>query len=96
MIKVKVQTNNKRRFTIPVPYVFLHIFRSFISTEFLWKQINKQINQHSKVKANPNISLDSKIIKHYLSPVIDELKNHKGLIIVDVQLKDGTKVMIKT
>ncbi len=96
MIKVKVQTNNKRRFTILIPYVFLHIFRSLITSEFIWKQINKQISQHTKNKDNLNISLDSKIMKHFLNPVIDELKNHKGLVIVDVQLQDGTKVMVKT
>lgn len=96
MIKVKVQTNNKRRFTILVPYVFLHMFRSFITSKFLWKQINKQINQHTKNKVYPNISLDSKIMKHFLGPVIDELRKHKDLVIVDVELKDGTKVMIKT
>ena len=95
MIKVKVQTNHKRRFTIPVPYVFLHIFRSFLTSKFLWDQINKQIQRQTKNDAFPKITIDPKIIKHFLSSVIDELQNYKGLVIVDVKLEDGTEVMVK-
>jgi len=95
MIKVRVQTNNKRRFTIPVPYIFLNTFSSILSSQFLWRQINKMISQQSKNKSFPNITLDSKIVKHFVNSVLEELQHYKGLVIVDVRLKDGTEVMIK-
>ncbi len=95
MIKVKVQTNNKHRFTIPIPYFFLHISRSFLTSKFLWEQINKQIHQKTKKNAFSKITIDPTIIKDFLSSIIDELQNYKGLVIVDVKLKDGTEVMVK-
>ncbi|MFO1446254.1 hypothetical protein KDN24_24225 [Bacillus sp. Bva_UNVM-123] len=95
MIKVKVQTSNKRRFTIPVPYVFLHLCQSFLTSNFLWEQINKKIHEQSKKKAFPNITINPKIVKHFLTPILEEIQNYKGLVIVDVKLKDGTEVMVK-
>lgn len=95
MIKVKVQTNNKRRFTIPIPYVFLHIFRSFLTSKFLWEQINKQIHQQTKNNALSKITIEPTIIKDFLGSIIGELENYKGLVIVDVKLKDGTEVMVR-
>lgn len=35
--------------------------------------------------------LDKKMLK----PIVKELKNHKGIVLVDVKAKDGTEVKIR-
>ncbi|MFP3122724.1 hypothetical protein OH784_08090 [Ectobacillus funiculus] len=39
--------------------------------------------------------LNATVIKRFLSVVITELKQQRGLVIVDVTLQDGTQVMIR-
>ncbi|WP_078410612.1 hypothetical protein [Priestia abyssalis] len=95
MIKINIQTDNKRKFTIPVPYSFLRVFISLLSSKFLWRQANKWLNRQSEKTAAWPVSLDPSMIKHYLNPIIKELQHQKGLVLVDVKLQDGTKVTIK-
>lgn len=95
MIKVKIETDHKRKFTIPVPYSFLHVFGSLLSSKFLWRQADKWINHQSKKTTFSLVPLDSKMIKQFLISVIKELQHQKGLVLVDIKLQDGTKVMIK-
>jgi hypothetical protein len=95
MIKVKIQTDNKLRFTIPVPYGFLRVCGSLLSSKFFWRQANKWMNQQAEKTTSLIEPVDPKIIKHLLSSIITELQRYKGLELVDVKLQDGTKVMIK-
>jgi hypothetical protein len=95
MIKINIQTDNKRKFTIPVPYSLLRVFGSLLSSKFLWRQANKWLNRQSEKTITSHVPLDPSMIKHYLNSIIKELQHQKGLVLVDVKLQDGTKVMIK-
>jgi hypothetical protein len=53
------------------------------------------MNHQSEKTTSTIVSLDPKVIKVFLNPIIDELQQQKGLIVLDVKLHDGTKVMIK-
>ncbi|MFS0690102.1 hypothetical protein AB1K89_12795 [Sporosarcina sp. 179-K 8C2 HS] len=84
---------DKVRLFIPIPYVFLTIGIMIMSSERLQKLINKWIVEHSedkeKVFAIPPID------KKELRAIVTELKNHKGLGLVNVKAKDGTEVIVK-
>ncbi|WP_047153439.1 hypothetical protein [Aneurinibacillus tyrosinisolvens] len=95
MIKVKIQTDNKRKFSIPVPYSFLRVFGSLLSSKFLWRQGNKWMNHQPEKITFSIVPLDPKMIKHFVSSIINELQHQKGLVIVDIKLQDGTQVTIK-
>jgi hypothetical protein len=95
MMKVKIQTDHKHRFTIPVPYSFLGIFSSLLSSKFLWRQANKWINHQAEYPVFSISPPDPKVIKHSLNSLIKELQYHKGLVIVDVKLEDGTEVRVQ-
>lgn len=92
MIKVKVKTDKNHSFTIPVPLAVLHASGSILSSEWIWRKVTRQINQHTK----HNLNLDHpKFLKTHLKQMIKELRYHKGLVLVDIKLKDGTSVMIR-
>lgn len=95
MIKINIQTDNKRSFTIPVPYSFLRVLGSFLSSKFLWRQANKWINHQLEKSTTSLMPSNPSMIKHYLNSIIKELQHQKGLVLVDVKLQDGTKVRIK-
>ena len=95
MMTVKIKTNHSRRFTIPVPYGFLYVFSSLLSSKILWRQVDMWI-RHRLGRTDFSIApLDATVIKRFLSVVITELKQQRGLVIVDVTLQDGTQVMIR-
>lgn len=92
MLYIKVKTKDVR-FTIPVPYAILTICNSILSSKFLHQQANKWTKEHFERK-----KLDftiPQIDKETLKPIIQELKNYKGLVLVDVKAKDGTEVKVK-
>ncbi|WCK55210.1 hypothetical protein PP175_04270 [Aneurinibacillus sp. Ricciae_BoGa-3] len=95
MIKVKIQTDNNRKFTIPLPYSMLRVCASILSSKFVWRLAIKggyhQMDKSPFLIAPP----DPKLIKPLLASVIQELQQRKNLILVDIKLQDGTQVMIK-
>ena len=95
MMTVNIKTNHSRRFTIPVPYSFLYVFSSLLSSKFLWRQVDRWIQHRLGHTAFSIAPLDATMIKSFLSVVITELKQQRGLVIVDVTLQDGTQVMIR-
>ncbi|QOR66964.1 hypothetical protein IM538_01960 [Cytobacillus suaedae] len=92
MIKVKVKTDKNHSFTIPVPLTVLRASGSILSSEWVWRKVSKQINQHTKYTINSD---QPKFIKPYLKQIVKELKYHRGLVLVDIKLKDGTSVMVR-
>lgn len=89
---VKVKTKDAR-FSIPVPYVILNMAVSIISSEFLQKSINKWTKEYfEKKKMNFTFPI---IDKQLLKPIVKELKNYKGIVLVDIKANDGTEVKIK-
>ena len=91
MLYVKVKAKDVK-FTIPIPYAILTLCNSILSSKFVHQQANKWTKEHFERK-----KLDftiPQIDKESLKPIIKELKNHKGLVLVDVKAKDGTEVKV--
>ncbi|MFJ7934186.1 hypothetical protein [Sporosarcina sp. NPDC096371] len=92
MLNVKVKTNAVR-LSIPVPYVILNIGISIISSELVNRLINKWVKESMKEKEQTfTMPL---LNKKELKSIVNELRKHKGLRLVDVKAKDGTEVVIR-
>lgn len=92
MLQVKVKAK-KFRFTIPIPYTMLNIVLSIVCSTFFRKVMNRWIKEQFKMEKR--VFIFPIIDKNTLQPVITELKNYKGLILVDVKAKDGTEVKVR-
>ena len=92
MLHLKVKAKDIR-FTIPIPYALLNIGISILSSKFIHQQANKWTKEHFERK-KLDITIPP-IDKKMLKPIIEELKNHKGIVLVDVKAKDGTEVKIR-
>ncbi len=92
MLNVKVKTKAVR-LSIPVPYMILNIGISVISSQLVNRLINKWVQESMKEKeqtfAIPPLN------KKELKSIVNELKKHRGLGLVNVKAKDGTEVVIK-
>lgn len=92
MMYVKVKAKDVR-FTIPIPYVVLNILISIFSSNFFHRNINKWTKEHfERKKLDFTFPL---IDKRSLKSIVKELKNCKGIVLVDVKAKDGTEVKVK-
>ncbi|WP_330501737.1 hypothetical protein V2I71_23170 [Peribacillus frigoritolerans] len=92
MMHVKVKAKDVR-FTVPVPYAILNIVISILSSKFLQQNVNKWTKEHFERK-----KLDftfPHLDKNMLKPIVKELKNYKGFVLVDVRAKDGTEVKVR-
>ncbi|MCH1624435.1 hypothetical protein [Fredinandcohnia quinoae] len=92
MMYIKVKAKDVR-FTIPIPYAILNIGISILSSHFFQQQANKWTKEHFERK-KLDIEIPS-IDKKMLKPIVKELKNYKGIVLVDVKAKDGTEVKIR-
>ncbi|MFJ7737645.1 hypothetical protein ACIQ2D_15125 [Lysinibacillus sp. NPDC097287] len=92
MMYVKVKTKDVR-FAIPIPYVMLNIAISILSSKLLQKYVNKWTKEYFERK---KIDFTFPLIdKKTLKPIVKELKNYKGIVLVDVKAKDGTEVKVR-
>lgn len=92
MLHIKVKTKDVR-FTIPIPYAILTICISILCSKFLHQQANKWTKEYfERKKLDFTIPM---IDKETLKPIINELKNQKGIVLVDVKAMDGTEVKVK-
>ncbi|MEH7121446.1 hypothetical protein V7128_29205 [Neobacillus vireti] len=86
-IKIKVKT---RRFIIPVPYAFLHLFIEILTSKRILVLVNRAIETKAKKKLQiPYIN------SHELKPLLRELSEQRGLLLVETILKDGTEVSVR-
>jgi hypothetical protein len=91
MLRIKVKVKDVR-FTIPIPYAILNLGISILSSKFLHHHANKWTKDHfERKKLNFIIP---RLDKETLMPIVKELKNHKGIVLVDVKAKDGTEVKL--
>ncbi|WP_042351548.1 hypothetical protein [Bacillus massiliigorillae] len=92
MIRVKVKVKDVR-LNIPIPYASLHIAVSILSSELFQQKLNKWTKGYFERKklefTFPQID------KEMLKPIVKELKNYKGLVLVDIKAKDGTEVKVR-
>lgn len=92
MMHVKVKAKDVR-FTVPVPYTVLTIVLSILTSKWIQQQANKWTKAYFDRK---NIDFTFPIIdKEMLKPIIKELQNYKGVVLVDVKAQDGTEVKIR-
>lgn len=89
---VKVKAKDVR-FTVPVPYTVLTIVLSILTSKWIQQQANKWTKVYfDKKKIDFTFPL---IDKEMLKPIIKELQNYKGLVLVDVKAQDGTEVKVR-
>lgn len=88
MLKVRVKVNGKK-FSIPVPYSVLNMFSFIITSKKVNSLINKAIEKDRSKFIVPQIE------RKDLKPLIQGLSKHKGLVLVDMKLNDGTEVKVK-
>ncbi|UNT53355.1 hypothetical protein [Lysinibacillus capsici] len=92
MMHVKVKAKDVR-FTVPVPYTVLTIVLSILTSKWIQQQANKWTKAYFDRK---NIDFTFPLIdKEMLKPIIKELQNYKGLVLVDVKAQDETEVKIR-
>ena len=92
MMHLKVKTKDVR-FSLPIPYNMLHFAISILSSKYFQQNLNKWTQkQFERKKLDFTFPL---IDKKKLLPIIKELKNNKGLVLVDVKAKDGTEVKVR-
>ncbi|WP_339252129.1 hypothetical protein NSQ43_00540 [Sporosarcina sp. FSL W8-0480] len=92
MLKVKVKTE-KFKMSIPLPYVFLSLGVTIISSNWLRKLINEQIAKNAEDKSK--VYVIPALEKRELKSIVSELRNHKGISLVNVKAKDGTEVIVR-
>lgn len=89
---VKVKAKDVR-FSIPVPYALLNMVISILFSKLVHQLVNKWTKEHfERKKVDFTFPL---LDKKTLKPFIEELKNYKGLVLVDVKAKDGTEVKVR-
>jgi hypothetical protein len=91
MIDIKVKTK-KRGFTVPIPYPILNLCVSVISSNLLFRLIDKTAKKYMPENTS-TYSLSPKD-KELLKQLIYELKQHKGTEVVYVKAKDGSEITI--
>jgi hypothetical protein len=92
MLYLKVKAKDVR-FSIPIPYALLNIGISILTSKLFHKHANKWAKDHfERKKLDYTIPL---IDKKTLKPIVKELKNQKGILLVDVKAKDGTEVKVR-
>jgi hypothetical protein len=92
MLYLKVKAKDVR-FSIPIPYALLNIGISILTSKLFHKHANKWTKDHfERKKLDYTIPL---IDKKTLKPIVKELKNQKGILLVDVKAKDGTEVKVR-
>lgn len=92
MMHVKVKTKEVK-LSIPIPYALLHIAISILSSKLFHQSVNKWTKEYFE-KKKMDFTFPP-IDKKTLKPIVKELKNYKGIVLVDVKANDGTEVKIR-
>jgi hypothetical protein len=89
MIKIKIKVKD-RRFIIPVPYAILHLSTRVFTFKRILVLINRTIEKNGQNHFQiPYIS------RNELKPLLKELSDQRGLLLLETSLKDGTEVSIR-
>lgn len=88
MLKVKVKAKDKR-FSIPVPYAALNLVCLILTSKRINRLINKAIEKDGSKFIFPEIE------RKDLKPLLHGFSQHRGLILVETKLKDGTEVVVR-
>ncbi|GLC87115.1 hypothetical protein [Lysinibacillus piscis] len=92
MMRVQVKAKDIR-LSIPVPYILLNMAVAIICSALLQKMLNKWTQAYfEKHKVHFTFPVIDKTI---LQPIVKELKNYRGMVLVDVKAQDGTEVKVR-
>lgn len=94
MMTVKVKSKDAK-FSIPVPYIFFNIAISILTSRRFQQKVNKWIKESYERKKQDVPFTFPQIDKKTLKPIAKELKKYRGMVLVDVSAKDGSRVKIK-
>ncbi|MEW8969973.1 MAG: hypothetical protein AB2411_05065 [Mesobacillus sp.] len=95
MMKIKIRTSNKIAFSLPIPYTVLKAASSILASEKFRNHMHKWADQDLEHRHVPVAIFDTILNKQLMNEMIRELGNHKGTVLVDARLHDGTEVMVK-
>ncbi|MBT2685098.1 hypothetical protein [Bacillus sp. ISL-37] len=95
MLKIKIKTPNKIALHLPVPYTLLKTASSILASKRFRNQMHKWANQDLEQKHIPSTLFDTLLNKQLMNEIIRELGKHKGTVLVDARLHDGTEVIVK-
>lgn len=76
---------------IPVPYGVLHLAIGILTSKRILSIANRSI---CKGEGEKNFQIPD-MSRHDLKPLLIQLKELKGLLLVDIILKEGTEISIK-
>ncbi|SDP08174.1 hypothetical protein SAMN04487897_13513 [Paenibacillus sp. yr247] len=88
MIKIRIRTKDKK-FIVPVPYPILTMLSMILTSKRLLRFANKAIEKEGKSFKVPHINNKD------LKPLLQALSEHKGLLVVETKLNDGTEVTVR-
>ncbi|MBO0959638.1 hypothetical protein J1P26_07875 [Neobacillus sp. MM2021_6] len=88
MLKVRIKVKDKK-FSVPVPYPLLNMFSLIITSKRVNRMINTAINKDGSKFTFPQID------RNDLKPLLQSLSKHKGIVLVDTKLVDGTEVKVR-
>lgn len=92
MLFVRVKAKNVN-LSVPIPYMFLNLGISMLTSKLLQNNMNKWAQEDRE--KNKSSFIIPPLDKSTLKSIVDELKKHKGLVLVDIKANDGTEVKIK-
>lgn len=87
------QENQKPR-TIRLPYLLIDMGLRLATTKLFWKVINSTKRQNQEQEEHQWLLLEQ-IDWQDIQPILKEIKNYKGMTILDVQDKNGQAVKVE-
>jgi hypothetical protein len=94
MMKIKIKTD-KIAFSLPVPYTILRAASSILASKRFQSQMHKWANQDLQHNQVPAELFTTLLNRQLMNELIRELGKHKGTLLVEARLHDGTEVMVK-
>ncbi|CAM4120697.1 hypothetical protein [Mesobacillus thioparans] len=94
MMKIKIKTN-KIAFFLPVPYTILKAASAILTSKKFQNQMHKWANQDLEKQHIPSELFTTILNRQLMNEIIRELGKHKGTLLVDAKLHDGTEVIVK-
>lgn len=88
MLKISIKTKDVRLF-LPVPYVVIHLALTIATITAIQRKIIEALTKHNLLYLLPLLH------KPTMRSLLHELKQSKGLTVLDITAQDGTKVIVK-
>ncbi|WP_128738474.1 hypothetical protein [Lederbergia galactosidilytica] len=94
MLKIMIKQENQKPRTIRLPYLLIDMGLRLATTKLFWKVINSTKRQNQEQEEHQWLLLEQ-IDWQDIQPILKEIKNYKGMTILDVQDKNGQAVKVE-